>query len=71
MSLSIAQVPMWVEVMYRMLWKSKVSNAPSSLRSSSSRRRPRRSERSRSKSTRCSQSTAVRPKLFTGIFVYL
>ena len=60
-SLSTAQVPMWVDVMYRMLVKSKASTAPSREPSSSARSRARRRVRSRSKSTRCSQSTAFVP----------
>ncbi len=61
MSLSTAQVPMWVEVMYRMFVKSKASNAPSEDLSSSERRRASRSLRRRSMSSRCSQSTAFVP----------
>src|SRR5512132_312678 len=44
-----------------MLWKSKLSSAPSSARSSVSFSRPSRCRRSRSKSTRSSQSTAFGP----------
>ncbi len=60
-SLSIAQVPMWVDVMNRIFEKSKASRAPISDFSSSARSFCTRSRRSRSWSTRVSQSTAVVP----------
>ena len=62
-SLSIAHVPIWVDVMYLMFEKSKVNRAPSSERSSSSLSRCSRSSRNRSRSTRCSQSTALGPNV--------
>jgi hypothetical protein len=61
MSLSIAQVPMWVDVMYRMFEKSNVSSPPRSDPSRVLRSRARRSVRNRSRSMRCSQSTALGP----------
>src|SRR5215475_5150716 len=54
---------MWVDVRYRMLWKSNVSNAPRSDFSSSALMRPRRSRRRRAMSSRFSQSTPVVPKV--------
>jgi hypothetical protein len=62
-SLSMAQVPMWVAVMYLVLAMSKLSSAPSSDRSRCSFSLASRSVRSRSKSTRCSQSTAFVPNV--------
>ena len=69
-SLSMAHVPMWVDVMYRMFEKSKVSSAPSSERSSSSLSRCSRSTRNLSRSTRCSQSTALGPNVRIAIPVH-
>src|SRR4051812_37625360 len=63
MSLSIAQVPMWVADMYRMLAKSNASNAPRSERSSSAFSRASRSSRRRSNWMRSSQSTAFVPNV--------
>ncbi len=62
-SLSIAHVPMWVDVMYRMFAKSNVSNPPSDEASSVALSRASRSSRSRSRSIRCSQSTAFGPNV--------
>ena len=52
---------MWVDVMYRMLLKSKLSNPPSSESSRADRSRASRWSRSRSTSTRASQSTELLP----------
>ena len=61
MSLSIAQVPMCVAVMYRMFEKSNASSAPTSDFSSSALSLASRSLLRRSKSTRASQSTPFMP----------
>ena len=52
---------MCVAVMYRMLAKSKLSSAPSDDASSCAFSLASRSVRSLSRSTRCSQSTALAP----------
>src|SRR5215469_2930357 len=62
-SLSMAQVPMCVAVMYLVLDMSKLSSPPSSDRSSSAFSLASRSARSRAKSTRSSQSTASAPNV--------
>ena len=59
--LSTAHMPMCVAVMYRMLLMSKQSSAPSSDFSSPALARDSRAVRSRSKSTRSSQSTPITP----------
>ena len=67
LTLSCAHVPMCVAVMYRTLFMSKQSNAPSEDFASSSLTRASRSRRSRSKSIRCSQSTAIVPNVFSAM----
>src|SRR6266851_2942921 len=71
MSLSNAHVPICVAVRYRMLFMSKHRSAPSSDWASSAPARSRRALRRRSKLTRSSQSTAIRPKVLSVISVPL
>ena len=58
-SLSLAQFPMWVAVVYRMLFMSNKISAPRSDCSKAARTLAARSVRSRAKSTRCSQSVPI------------
>ena len=55
-SLSLAQLPMCVAVVYRMLFMSNKIREPMSERSRAARTLPARSDLRRAKSTRCSQS---------------
>src|SRR5260370_27623799 len=67
MSLSNAHVPICVAVRYRMLFMSKHRSAPSSDWASEAAARWRRAVRRRSKLTRSSQWTAIRPKVLSAI----
>src|SRR3954453_23548976 len=63
MSLSMAQVPIWVAEMYRMFEKSNPCSAPSSEPPSSALSRASRSSRRRSNRMRSSESTAFVPNV--------